>query len=1032
MRTVFGHGLAWTLVWLSSNALAQQHSINNNSNTNHTSVTSDDATWSSSASDSTACTRQPTCRSATINYITHRLPQQCLTSSRSSPTTQTPSEHSTQHATTAINDTSDASTLAATQGTSVPASELPSNASGTSESVDERSTSTQIINLISTVTSELPTPTATEPEPELETDSPLDNANFLSFDEWKKQNLAKAGQSPDHVGQQPRSSGEKQGRTRPGVDHALDVLGEDSEIELDFSGFGATARNDEIEKAKQAASKPPPDQPNTQSMSPGLRSKDAGKTCKERSNYASFDCAATVLKSNPECKSTSSILIENKDSYMLNICSSSNKYFIVELCDDILIDTIVLANYEFFSSIFRTFRVSVSDRYPVRPDRWKELGVFEARNTREVQAFLIEQPLIWARYLRVEFLTHYGNEYYCPVSLLRVHGTTMMEEFRHEEKTARGEILDDSEAEIEEAMVPVVSQTVQQEPPTWSQEADKSVVEPLPHVEAPTGSASQTAIDSATTQSPDHVDTPTLSAGQSVAVVEEAHKQSESSSVFDATTQSHQDVAHSPADTKSISKPTITHNVEATEQTQAHRDEPITVDHTKSSSSPIPPASTNTTFSSIAISSSGTDPATNTTTANSTSVKVPSAQQPSVVSNTTDAVKPPVAAVKSSSSDAQKHSTPTSPSAPPNPTTQESFFKSIHKRLQTLESNTTLSLQYIESQSLLLRTAFSAVEKRQLAKTSAFLSTLNETVTAELQGFKREYDELWQGTVIELESQKEAWRKEVLAMSSRLTIVADELVFQKRMAVVQSTLLLLCLGLVLFARSGTAGHTTLEFPLLQQMMGKTHSFRGGSFYSPPQSPSPVEHGSPGSGSAGGPIRRRQGFWRRSADWTRGGNMSDATTAEGTPKTRPVSRRTNGNGGAPDLRFEPPTPETRRLRDLGSEEEEDGDVEEVRLNGSLEVVDGIDEDGLQMNGIEEEEEESEPSDLEDGDAGLDAHAEEHEDGEEDEGLPLRPFETQSSPSTPNGSRDQVKNAEPWPGTNGEVTNQGVQGVSLRFT
>ena len=33
---------------------------------------------------------------------------------------------------------------------------------------------------------------------------------------------------------------------------------------------------------------------------------------------------------------------------------------VVELCDDIQIDTIQLANFEFFSGIFREFAVSVS------------------------------------------------------------------------------------------------------------------------------------------------------------------------------------------------------------------------------------------------------------------------------------------------------------------------------------------------------------------------------------------------------------------------------------------------------------------------------------------------------------------------------------------------------------------------------------------------------------------------------------------------------------------------------------------------
>src|SRR5262249_50381140 len=148
-----------------------------------------------------------------------------------------------------------------------------------------------------------------------------------------------------------------------------------------------------------------------------------------------------------------------------------NKFIIVELCDDILIDTIVLANFEFFSSMFRTFRVSISDRYPIKMDRWKELGVFEARNSREIQAFAVENPLIWARYLRVEFLTHYGNEYYCPVSLLRVHGTTMMEEFRSQNEPVRG----DDEVEDGPVEVAPLASEEKQEP---SETIETQSVEP--------------------------------------------------------------------------------------------------------------------------------------------------------------------------------------------------------------------------------------------------------------------------------------------------------------------------------------------------------------------------------------------------------------------------------------------------------------------------------------------------------------------------------------------------------------------------
>jgi len=35
---------------------------------------------------------------------------------------------------------------------------------------------------------------------------------------------------------------------------------------------------------------------------------------------------------------------------------------------------------------------------------------------------------MWVKYIKLEFNTHFGNEHYCPVSLLRVFGKTMMED----------------------------------------------------------------------------------------------------------------------------------------------------------------------------------------------------------------------------------------------------------------------------------------------------------------------------------------------------------------------------------------------------------------------------------------------------------------------------------------------------------------------------------------------------------------------------------------------------------------------------
>ncbi|CAG8522175.1 14721_t:CDS:2 [Funneliformis mosseae] len=153
---------------------------------------------------------------------------------------------------------------------------------------------------------------------------------------------------------------------------------------------------------------------------------------KERFNYASIDCGANVLKANKEAKGTSAILTESKDSYVLNKCSAE-KYFIVELCYPILVDTIVLANFEFFSSTFKNFRVSISKWYPPKED-WKVIGEYRAKNSRELQIFSVKDPIMFVKYLRIEFQTHYGHNHYCPVSLLRVHGNSETDMWNKEQE----------------------------------------------------------------------------------------------------------------------------------------------------------------------------------------------------------------------------------------------------------------------------------------------------------------------------------------------------------------------------------------------------------------------------------------------------------------------------------------------------------------------------------------------------------------------------------------------------------------------
>ncbi|KAI9714847.1 MAG: hypothetical protein M1820_000136 [Bogoriella megaspora] len=715
-----------------------------------------------------------TCASRTVNYLTHTLPQQCLRTSWSSS-----------------NATADLlqspGSVIALGAVTVGQNDSPGPAQATS-TLNEPSTVTNTEQITSetsepqsSTTSEAVAPShaATDPpNDDSDSDSPLDNANFLSFEEWKKQNLEKAGQSPDNVGQSHSgSNGNGEGRRRPGINNALDSLGEDQEIELDFGGFGAKRSDDAAASATGTD-----DAQETPEVT--ARSKDAGKTCKERFNYASFDCAATVLKTNPKAKSASSVLVENKDSYMLNECNIDNKFIIVELCDDILIDTVVLANFEFFSSMFRTFRISVSDRYPVKMERWRDLGTFQARNSREVQAFLVENPLIWARYLRIEFLQHYGNEFYCPLSLVRVHGTTMLEEYKHQEEAAR-----DEEIAIEEVAENVIH----------SEEAKRREEEELKKREEELREQSER--QEQTQQQKETAATEGV-AGASNGTASESSTQAPSSSEVNPGN-------NIPTSTDNIDRPA-----------QQAPDTPSALiferDPTPTCINPAnPPNSTSTAGGapSTILTSAERDQVASQTTAASPPSSSNGSQAfngthtPTSPQNNTDPSPPPSHSHNQTTTPRTSTNTTTRPASSPSaqPPTQESFFKSVHKRLQTLESNSTLSLQYIESQSRILRDAFAQTQRKHLSRTEDFLHNLNTTVVGELQGFRAQYEQLWQSTVLELEAHRERQKLEMEELGVRVRLLAEEVVWQKRIGVAQGVLVLVCLGLVIFVGVGGGG-----------------------------------------------------------------------------------------------------------------------------------------------------------------------------------------------------------------------------------
>nr|XP_038038856.1 SUN domain-containing ossification factor isoform X2 [Anas platyrhynchos] len=156
------------------------------------------------------------------------------------------------------------------------------------------------------------------------------------------------------------------------------------------------------------------------------------KVQKNRNNYASVECGAKILAANPEAKSTSAILMENMDLYMLNPCSTKI-WFVIELCEPIQVKQLDIANHELFSSTPKDFLVSISDRYPT--NKWIKLGTFHARDERNVQSFPLDEQMyakyvkMFIKYIKVELISHFGSEHFCPLSLIRVFGTSMVEEY---------------------------------------------------------------------------------------------------------------------------------------------------------------------------------------------------------------------------------------------------------------------------------------------------------------------------------------------------------------------------------------------------------------------------------------------------------------------------------------------------------------------------------------------------------------------------------------------------------------------------
>eukprot|EP00127_Corallochytrium_limacisporum_P002156 Clim_evm50s108 gene=Clim_evmTU50s108 len=163
--------------------------------------------------------------------------------------------------------------------------------------------------------------------------------------------------------------------------------------------------------------------------------RQVNRDCKSRKaevNHASSDCGAYVLRASSGTRTASGVLDPHPDTYMNSPCGErgEKRWVVIELCEQILVNYVEIANLEFFSSMFQ--EVAVFATKDAAEQQWIELGRYHADNVRKSQTFYIEDPQFPTHQLRIEFIGKYGHEYYCPVSQIKVTGTTFLEEIQFE------------------------------------------------------------------------------------------------------------------------------------------------------------------------------------------------------------------------------------------------------------------------------------------------------------------------------------------------------------------------------------------------------------------------------------------------------------------------------------------------------------------------------------------------------------------------------------------------------------------------
>lgn len=436
----------------------------------------------------------------------------------------------------------------------------------------------------------------------------------------------------------------------------------------------------------------------------------------------------------------------------------------------------------------------------------------------------METGLDWYQYIKIEFLSHYGNEYYCPLSLLRVHGNPMMEYWTlYEKPKITGE---DEEDDMLKGISPepVVDETEFLWPAFSSVDIGTTLTTPtIPTVEdmliaereakslkldvlaEQDSTKPEEASSQASTGTSRHA--PVQSADDVAGATPEKPMQEDAELPKQATSDESSSNSTAKSSTDHLSRVPVD-TASAVSDTESTRDAASVSDGNPMSSSSVPlsssPSPDMSNQNTNEVNSSEEKPADDKIHSHkqqaTTEPTTPSpTEDASTVPNANDVNLPPTTTASAATTKA--------PFGYGQGANMESIYKTIMTRILNLEQNATLSQRYLDDQNRMLNEVFETMEQKHREQLLQLVGQLNATASLRIDTMKRRYERLYRMTARELEMTKNETAKELQELSSKLHIMADQVVFEKRLSLIQ---LILLISLFLFTAANNGTLSTLS------------------------------------------------------------------------------------------------------------------------------------------------------------------------------------------------------------------------------